>query len=433
VSDNLYIFAGGGTGGHLYPGLAVAQELLRLDAGAKVVFACSNRQIDRKILDPEPYIVVPQPILPMPRSVKGWPKFFKSCVASWRQSRDMIADLQPAAVLGLGGFAAGPLVRRAARRGIATALLNPDAVPGVANKLLAASVRVIFSQFESSAAAFPPGARGKVKAVGCPVRSSLLGIDKKAALAELGLLAGPKTLVVLGGSLGAKSINGAIDALRPDFDKLAPRWQILHITGSPAGQTIENRKSPIENQAPGATAAPFAAVSSLTSRERERPEQSGLPTKDISDAGDACGTGTNHGRDAHATHGQAGRATIKLMEYCHRMELAYAAADLVLCRAGAVTVAELSALAKPAILMPYPYHKDQHQRHNAAALAGAGAAIVCDDAKDAAANAQALRKILLPLMADDARLDQMQQAATRAGKTDAAAQVARWLIGQSRR
>jgi UDP-N-acetylglucosamine--N-acetylmuramyl-(pentapeptide) pyrophosphoryl-undecaprenol N-acetylglucosamine transferase len=151
-----------------------------------------------------------------------------------------------------------------------------------------------------------------------------------------------------------------------------------------------------------------------------------------------------HGRDAHATadayatHGKDGLATapaavhVKSMEYCHRMELAYAAADLVLCRAGAVTVAELSALGKPTILMPYPYHKDQHQRHNAAALAASGAAIVCDDAKDAAANAQSLRQILLPLMADDAALAHMREAAAHAARSDGAREVAMWLSAQGK-
>jgi UDP-N-acetylglucosamine--N-acetylmuramyl-(pentapeptide) pyrophosphoryl-undecaprenol N-acetylglucosamine transferase len=404
VSNNIYIFAGGGTGGHLYPGLAVAQEVLRLDAGARIVFACSGRQIDRKILDPQPYIIVPQPILPMPRSPKGWAKFIASCVASWRQSRDMIADLRPSAVLGLGGFAAGPLVRRAARRGIPTALLNPDAVPGIANKLLAGWADVIFSQFEASAAAFSAGARAKVKAVGCPVRSSLFGIDRSVAMAELGLLDGPKTLVVLGGSLGASSINGAIDALRGDFDKLATKWQILHITGAGTGA---------------------CSVAAVPAARRAGVSPASLPV--------GCGceqAEKTHGRDAHATTGAA--AHIKTMEYCHRMELAYAAADLVLCRAGAVTVAELSALAKPAILMPYPYHKDQHQRHNAAALAQAGAAIVCDDTKDAALNAATLRNVLLPLMADDAALSRMRESAAHAARSEAAREVAKWLSAQSR-
>ncbi|HUU58923.1 MAG TPA: glycosyltransferase, partial [Phycisphaerae bacterium] len=100
----IYIFAGGGTGGHLYPGLAVAEQLERLDRGAQVVFACSNRPIDRRILDPLDYPVVPQPVRPLPRNPKGWIGFLKAWRRSGAQAGEMIADLEPAAVLGLGGF-----------------------------------------------------------------------------------------------------------------------------------------------------------------------------------------------------------------------------------------------------------------------------------------------------------------------------------------
>ena len=109
----LYIFAGGGTGGHLYPGLAVAAELIRVQPEAKVVFVCSSRAIDRKILDALPYGVVPQPVRPIPRSPgQLWP-FLRDYLRSRRLARDLVRDLKPLAVVGLGGFAAAPLVARA--------------------------------------------------------------------------------------------------------------------------------------------------------------------------------------------------------------------------------------------------------------------------------------------------------------------------------
>jgi UDP-N-acetylglucosamine--N-acetylmuramyl-(pentapeptide) pyrophosphoryl-undecaprenol N-acetylglucosamine transferase len=110
------------------------------------------------------------------------------------------------------------------------------------------------------------------------------------------------------------------------------------------------------------------------------------------------------------------------------MDLAYAAADLVLARAGAVTVAELAATGKPAVLMPYPYHADQHQRLNAAALVDCGCGIVCQDDKQAAANARNLREKMIPLMWDTRALAKMKDAASRLMGRHAAADVAQWLL-----
>lgn len=364
-----YIFAGGGTGGHLYPGLAVADELRKLQADALIVFACSNRPIDRRILDPLPYAVVPQSVQPIPRSPMAlWP-FLRTYWASARQARDMIRDLKPQAVLGLGGFAAGPLVVRAAKSKVPTAFLNPDAVPGKANRLLARHAQVIFAGFESTVDCFPASQRAKVQWTGCPIRSCFATAERAEGIEMFGLRKDRRTLLVFGGSLGAESISLSIETLAGDLRTFADRWQVLHVSGSPKAPQIE---------------------------------------KTLADAG----------------------LFVKTLAYCNRMDLAYAASDLVLARAGAGTVAELAATATPAILMPYPFHKDQHQRLNAAQLAQAGAAMICDDAKNPAANAASLRQLMLPLMADTPRLDAMRQKAKGMGKADSAKVVAQWMLGE---
>ena len=366
MADPIYIFAGGGTGGHLYPALAVAEELAAIQPAARVVFACSNRPIDRQVLEPLPYAFVPQPVLPLPRRPGGWWAFARAYAASALQARQMVRDLRPAAVLGLGGFAAGPVVCRAAREHVRVGLLNPDAVPGKANRMLARRVEAIFTQFELTTGRFPAGARGKVRPVGCPVRRAFALAGRDEAVSHFGLRSDRRTLLVNGGSLGAASINEAVGLLAGELAELADTWQVLHVTGP-------------SKQAP----APAAA-----------------------------------------------RPGVHLLEYCHRMDLAYAAADLALSRAGAATTAELAATATPAVLMPYPYHADQHQRLNAAALAEAGAAVICDDAKDPAANAERLRQVLLPILEDPARLTEMARAAAGLGSRNAAAVVARWLTGE---
>ncbi len=363
----IYIFAGGGSGGHLYPGLAVAQQLRQLQGDARIVFACSNRPIDREILDPLSHAVVPQPLRPLPKKLRQIGPFLWGWWSAARQVRQMLRDLRPTAVLGLGGFAAGAVVRQAARAHLRVGLLNPDAVVGAANRYLAKFAEVIFTQFETTAGYFPPRRRSNVQCVGCPVRAALLTADRAEALKYFDLREDRKTLLIFGGSLISASINEAAAALAGEFQTLADRWQVLHITGPDAAQRA-------------------ASDHSDGLRVRTRP-------------------------------------------YCHRMDLAYAAADLVVCRGGASTVAELSATATPAILLPYPHHRDEQQKRNAAALTAAGAAVCIDDAGQRAANVAALRVTLLPLMEDPLRWQKMKAAAGALARPRAAEHVARWLVG----
>jgi len=365
----IFILAGGGTGGHVYPGLAVAEELVRLQPDARIVFACSDRPIDRHILEPTPHAIVVQPVQPLPRSISASWKFLRCYLASALQVRQMVGDLRPVAVLGLGGFAAAPVVSRSAGAGVRTAMLNPDAVPGKANRMLARKADAIFTAFSSTADEFPPAVRAKVRRVGCPVRRSLIEADRARAIEYFGLRGDRKTLVVNGGSLGASSINQAVALLAGEMGELAGTWQVLAITGKDkAGEAVEAR----------------------------------------------------------------GGLHVCAMEYCERMDLAYAAADLSLGRAGAGTVAELGATGTPAVLMPYPYHADQHQRLNAAELCAAGAAVVVDDAKAPEANAHRLGETLLGILRDPARLERMRQAAKSFEGARAAESVARWLLGGER-
>ena len=367
MAGPIYIFAGGGTGGHLLPALAVAEKLTELQPEARVVFACSDREIDRRILSGAPYAFTPQPVRPLPRGHRGWPGFLRGFLASRRLARRMVRDLKPTAVFGLGGFAAAPVVAAAASAHVRSCLLNIDAVPGVANRHLARKVEVIFAQFPQSVAACGKHS-GKVRVVGCPVRSGLADGDADEARKTFGLRADRKTLLVMAGSLGAASLNDALAGIRGDLEALADSWQVLHLAG------------------PGKLDKVRAAW---------------------------AGSAVHH----------------VAMAFCHRMDLAYAAADVALARGGAATVAELTATGTPAGIMPYPHHRDRQQHLNAAALVAAGAALVIDDAIDPAANAAALRAELLPVLADPARLEALTTAAAGGAGTDSAGEIARWLCG----
>ncbi len=360
MSNEFYIFAGGGTGGHLYPGLAVADELQALRPEARIVFACSDRPVDWRILEPTPHVIVAQPVRSLPRRPFDVPGFTRAYLRSAWRARRLIRDLQPAAVLGLGGFAAGPVTLRAAKAGVRTGLLNPDAVPGKANHWLAGRVDAVFTQFEGTAGVFPPRIRGQISCVGCPIRTELLGGDRGEAIAHFGLQPDRKTLLVFGGSALAESIDHSLSALAVDLSRRAGEWQLLHIAARPGN----------------------------------------FPDK----------------------------FHVRTLDYCDRMDLAYAAADLAVCRGGASTVAELAATATPAIILPYPHHRDEHQRHNAQALVDTGAAVCITDACDSAVNAAALRKSLLPIMDDDIDLARMTAAAGQLAKPNAARDVAEWLV-----
>ena len=363
----MYIFAGGGTGGHLLPALAVAEELAALAPAARVVFACSDRPIDRRILQPTPHAVVPQPIRPLPRGLVGWGGFLASAAASRRLARALLRDLRPAAVLGLGGFAAVPVTYRAAKMHLPTALLSIDAVPGLANRLLAGVVDVIFAQFRRTAAAYGRHG-GKVRLVGLPVPRTLARGGAEEAQAFFGLRDDRRTLLVMAGSQGAENVNRALAALRADLEALSDDWQVLHIAG------------------PGKLAEVRAAWR-------------GSPMHHVG------------------------------VEFCRRMELAYAAADVAVCRAGACTVGELAVTGTPAVLMPYPYHRDRQQWLNAEELVSAGGALVVADRTDPKLNASALGSALLPLLREPGRLEAMRRALVSVSRPGAAEIVARWLVG----
>jgi UDP-N-acetylglucosamine--N-acetylmuramyl-(pentapeptide) pyrophosphoryl-undecaprenol N-acetylglucosamine transferase len=361
-----YIIAGGGTGGHMYPGLAVADQLTRQDPDSLVVFACSSRPIDRRILDETDYAIVPQPTRPLRRNPVKIPGFLWAWHRSLKIARRMLDDLRPRAVLGLGGFAAGAPVREAAARSIPTAMLNPDIVPGKANRYLAKRVEVIFVQFESTRDCFAPEIRDRVRVVGCPTRPHLLEGSRDEAFEYFDLYPDRKTLLVFGGSILAESITDTICILAEDMDEFAEKWQVLMFVGA---QKLDAARQVFNNRAIRAT----------------------------------------------------------VLEYCDRMDLAYAITNLAVCRGGAGTVAELSATATPAVVLPYPYHSDRQQYLNIEERVEAGCALLVEDRGVPSINADELRPQLLPILREPSRLESMKSAAKSTSRSRAAAEVAEWM------
>jgi UDP-N-acetylglucosamine--N-acetylmuramyl-(pentapeptide) pyrophosphoryl-undecaprenol N-acetylglucosamine transferase len=363
MADSMTIFlAGGGTGGHLYPGISVAQALKAILPEAHPIFLCTERDIDRTILEPTGFEFVPQPIVPPVRTIGGLLKFW----SSWRATKDILRKLfkerRPAAALGLGGYAAGVAVKMAAHRKIPAAILNPDVIPGKANLYLLRYVQAVCCQFESTRSHLPPPHEMKMRLTGCPIREEMRSLPPRAEAAKrLGLDPMLQTLVITGASQGAQTVNDAAIASLAAIQLRG--WQILHLSGKDHAAKV-----------------------------REGYRDAGL--------------------------------TAAVIDFTPAMADVWAVADLAISRAGASSCAELTACGVPSILMPYPFHKDMHQRANAKVLVEAGAAILVDDQKDRAKNLEKLRPAMESLLYDVPRRKAMSTAAKALGKPDAAENVA---------
>lgn len=356
------IFAGGGTGGHLYPGIAVAEALRDVLPDARPLFLCTRREIDQVILEPTGFEFIAQPIVPPVTSITGLLRFWRS----WRETRDLVRNVRrqrkPAAVLGLGGYAAGVAVKVAAQKGIPTAILNPDVIPGRANKYLMQYVKRVCCQFDQTAEHTPPPHRDKLITTGCPIRSDIVTLPPAdEAASRLGLDPTLQTLLITGASQGARTVNEAvIETLK---GVKLQGWQVLHLAGKDHADAVR---------------AGYRAIN--------------LPAR--------------------------------VIDFTPAMADVWAVTSLAISRSGASTCAELTACGIPSILLPYPFHKDMHQRANAKALADAGAAVLLDDLRDARKNAAQLQPVLTGLMYDSPRRQAMADAAKKLGRPDAARTVA---------
>ncbi|HEY1687171.1 MAG TPA: UDP-N-acetylglucosamine--N-acetylmuramyl-(pentapeptide) pyrophosphoryl-undecaprenol N-acetylglucosamine transferase [Tepidisphaeraceae bacterium] len=363
MAASCIFFAGGGTGGHLYPGISVAQSIRKRWPGMQCVFLCTERPIDRTILEPTGFEFIPQPIVPPVQNISGLLKFW----TRWRETKDLVRKVRrqrkPAAVLGLGGYAAGVVVKSCATHRIPAAIINPDVIPGKANQYLMRYSKAVCCQFDQTRVHVPASQQGKLHTTGCPVRSEILNLPpREVTMKKLGLDPLLKTLVVTGASQGAQTVNQAILTALSTI-KLQG-WQILHLSGKEHAEEVR-------------------------SGYRELPE-----------------------------------VPVRVIDFISEMHDIWAVADITVCRSGASTCAELTACGTPSILFPYPFHKDMHQRANAKVLADAGAAILMEDTKDRRTNAAALKPVLESFLYDANRRQAMAESARKLGHPQAAEAVA---------
>lgn len=351
------MIAGGGTGGHLFPGLAVAEEFKRRDAATEVIFVGTESGIEARIVPREGY-----PIrflraeglvgVTVTKKIKAMLSSCFSIVDSYR----IIKTVRPDIVIGVGGYASGAAVLLASLLSIPTMILEQNSIPGLTNRILGKFVDTVCITYQESISFFP---REKTMLTGNPVRMHIFHADAETGYRLFSLEKGLFTIFAFGGSSGARSINRAIvDALQYLQD-LKVNIQFLHQTGQKEYETIRN---------------------------------------------------------AYRESGFKGTIT----PFIYQMGEAYAVADLVISRAGATTLAELTALGKPALLIPYPFAAGNHQELNAMKLQEIGAArMILDRELRGETLAQSIREF----SASKTMTEEMQKTSKSLGRPDACMKV----------
>jgi UDP-N-acetylglucosamine--N-acetylmuramyl-(pentapeptide) pyrophosphoryl-undecaprenol N-acetylglucosamine transferase len=352
VENLRIILAGGGTGGHLFPGIAIAEEITRRKSNASIMFVVAGRETEKQILSRYPFM---QTVIASPRSgasAAGKALMLPTLGLAILKARRLLRKFDPHVVIGLGGYASAPVVWAAGSRR-PVFLIEQNAVPGRATRMLFRKARRLFTQFDRTAELLPPWAPC-VKA-GTPLRKELFCGERPHAAEHFGLSAAKRTILVLGGSQGARGVNEIVAEILPRLERRGNEIQILHQTGDLDFNTM---------------------------------------------------------RDIYARS----RLSVSITRLIERMDLAYAIADVVLCRAGATTIAELTALGLPSVLVPYPYSLDNEQKENALQLANRGAAFIAEQSPAAAG---LVHQCLVRLLDDRRFADEMAAQALSLGHPDA--------------
>ena len=341
------VIAGGGTGGHVIPALAIANEL-RDRYHAEVTFIGTARGIENRLVPKAGYALKLIEVgalknVSLATRISTLMDLPNAVVDSWR----ILSEVKPEVVIGVGGYASGPAMLAAAFSGRPTVAFEPNVVPGFANRVIAPLVSAAAVHFEETCRYFR-----RCQVTGVPVRRAFFDIPLRHG--------GPPTLLVFGGSQGAGAINRVVMSSLPELVRAIPALHIIHQTG-----------------------------------ERDYQE-------------------------AQRVYLEAG-VPAEITQFIDQMPDAFRRADLLICRSGASTVAEVAAAGKPAIFIPFPHAADDHQRRNAQAFERGGAAILLPESE---LNPTSLAQEVTTLLKDPARLARMSQTARALAHADAAQQIA---------
>jgi UDP-N-acetylglucosamine--N-acetylmuramyl-(pentapeptide) pyrophosphoryl-undecaprenol N-acetylglucosamine transferase len=363
------LIAGGGTGGHVYPGIAVAEELRRTRKGSEVVFVGTKRGLESTAVPEAGFRLRTIWTRGFPRRAWWrWPLALFSNLVGLLQAFVVVASERPDVVLGTGGYVSGPVALAARILNRPLVLQEQNSIPGISNRWLARIADEVHLSFIEARSYF--SRRDHLRVSGNPIRAYILSGDRNQAVDEFGLVHGLPTVFVFGGSLGAHRINlAALDAMR----RLKGRVDVQFIL-----QTGREDFEPIQ-----------AAVT-----------QEQLPAK--------------------------------VLPFLRRIHMAYAAADLVVCRSGAMTLAEIAACGCPSILIPYPHAANDHQVVNASNLVDRGAAALILDRE---LTGERLANEIAHWLSDRQALSRMSANARTFARPDAAERIVksleRWSAGRT--
>lgn len=356
------IIAGGGTGGHLFPGIAIAEAFRRRSRATEILFVGTERGLEKRVLGPLGFRLRTLDVegikgRGLRNKLRAVSKLPGSLLAAWRIVRSFAPDL----VVGVGGYSSGPAVLAAALLGIPTAVAEQNAVPGTTNRILGRFADRIFLSFRDDANVFAPR---KSRITGNPIRSAFLADGDAQERTD-----GRFSVLVFGGSQGARAINAAVLAALDGLADIRDALRIVHQTGE---------------------------------REREEVER------------------------AYRAKGFAA----EVLPFIADMPAAFRAADLVICRAGATSIAELTASGKAAILIPFPFAVADHQTKNARVLAEAGAA---EMVRESDLTGECLAGLIRRYRERPGARKEMEERARKLGNPDAADDIVKECVALAQR
>ena len=357
------LFAGGGTGGHLFPGIAVADELRQRNSSTRTVFVGSTRSIESTIVAQHGLEHRTLPVEPLPTLKRNPLRFAYRSWQAWRTAKQLLNELKPSAVVGLGGYASAPLVWVASRKRIPIVLIEQNVIPGRTTRWLSRFACDVCVSFPETISRLPKAHR--VIVTGNAVRADIVGLHQHLSpvVAEATGAGRLRELLILGGSQGADSLNAAVIAAITRLNGKFTGWKIVHQTG-PRDVALVRR-----------------------------------------------------------VYGELGLKAV-VEPFFHQMSSLYSRADLVISRSGATTLAELACAGTAMVLLPFPYAADDHQRANAKAFVECGAAQVVEHRAMPEQTAEDLAIALLPLLNHTEPRQRMGIAARTMARPDAAQRIA---------
>ncbi len=317
MNINRVIISGGGTGGHIFPAISIANEIRKRYPESEILFVGAIDRMEMEKVPAAGYKIIGLPVMGFPRKPGlKMITFFKKLLKSSEMAKQIVRDFKPEVAIGVGGYASGPLLRAATKANIPTLIQEQNSYAGITNKMLAKKVNTICVAYEKMHRFFP---KKKIVLTGNPVRENLVTklVNKAEALEYFGLNSQEKVVLITGGSLGARSLNNAV---MKNLEIIAKSGiQVIWQTGS---YYFEKIMTELKDGKPG---------------------------------------------------------NLHVHQFLSRMDLAYSAADIVISRAGAGTISELCIVGKPCILVPSPNVAEDHQTKNAMALVDKEAAVMLKD------------------------------------------------------